>query len=264
MESKTSKGNILVVEDEATIRELLEAMLEPQNYAVRTAGDGQEGLRAFFSWKPDLVFLDVMMPKMDGWKLLERIREVSDVPVIMLTALGMEHEKVRGLKGGADDYLTKPVSQGELLARVEAVLRRNKKASFVESYRDSLLHLDFERHMVLKSGQEIDLSPTEFRLLTTLVKHKGTVMSVERLLDTCWEDGIGRPDNVRVYVSYLRRKLGSDVKGRDLIETVREFGYRYRPPRITPCCLPLPSCYRRFPKRRLKMLSHSAKQELSF
>jgi DNA-binding response OmpR family regulator len=159
VESKASKANILVVEDEATIRELLEAMLEPQDYVVRTAADGQEGLRTFFSWKADLVFLDVMIPKMDGWKLLERIREVSDVSIIMLTALGMEHEKVRGLKGGADDYLTKPISQGELLARVEAVLRRNKKTTFVESYHDSLLLVDFERHVVLKSGQEVDLSP---------------------------------------------------------------------------------------------------------
>lgn len=203
-------------------------VLEGEKYLVGSAADGEEGLKEFFSWQPDLVVLDVMLPQMDGLTLLGRIREVSDAAVIMLTALGREHEKVHGLRSGADDYLSKPFSVPDLLAQVEALLRRVKEAPKIEAvYEDQVLRVDFLRHQVQVRRQEAELSPTEFRLLTALVKNTGLVMSTERQLDLVWGDTEGDPANVRVYISSLRRKLEGGPEQPQLIETVREFGYRY-------------------------------------
>ena len=229
--TKGGRGTVLVVEDEPGIREMVSLALEPAGYHVRVAEDGQEGLKLFFSCQPELVLLDIMMPKMDGWKLLERIREVSDVPVIVLTALGQESNRVRGLRSGADDYLVKPFSLRELVARVETVLRRGKDSSGAkERYDDGEIVIDILRHQVHRAGVEVQLSPAEFRLLAALVANAGMVMSTARLLDLCWKDGEGGPENVRVYIGYLRKKLGDDPASPRLIETVREFGYRYRSP----------------------------------
>ena len=226
-----TKAKILVVDDQEPIRQLLRASLEPQGYSVRLAPDGQEGLKIFFAWQPSLVVLDVRMPKMDGWGLLDRIREVSEVPVIMLTALGMEDDAVRGLRGGADDYVIKPLRITEFLARVEAVLRKFKGAADTqEIYEDRVLHVDFLRHRVYLRGDEIDLAPQEFRLLAALVRNSGVVLSTDRLLDLSWTEGEGGPENVRVYIGYLRKKLEQEPREPKLIETVRSFGYRYRPP----------------------------------
>jgi len=214
------------------LRQMMLRMLEGEKYQVRGAADGQEGLKAFFSWQPDLVVLDVMLPGMDGLTLLERIREVSDAAVIILSALGREHQKVRGLRSGADDYLSKPSSIPEFLARVEALLRRVKEAPKIEAvYEDPTLQIDFLRHKVQLRSQEVELSPTEFRLLTVLVKNAGLVMSTERLLDLVWGEAEVGQENVRVYVSSLRKKLEGSPGQHELIETVREFGYRYSPPR---------------------------------
>lgn len=219
---------VLVVEDDEAIRQLMLRVLEGEKYLVGSAADGEEGLKEFFSWQPDLVVLDVMLPQMDGLTLLGRIREVSDAAVIILTALGRDHQKVHGLRSGADDYLSKPFSVPELLARVEALLRRVKEAPKIEAvYEDQVLHMDFLRHQVQVRRQEAELSPTEFRLLTALVKNTGMVMSTERLLDLVWGDAEGDPANVRVYISSLRRKLEGGSEQPQLIETVREFGYRY-------------------------------------
>ena len=223
---------ILVIDDEKNVRELLSYILESAGYSLRSASDGYEGLTAFFSWRPDLILLDVLMPKMDGWTLLARIRELSNTPVIMLTALGQEHQKVRGLKSGADDYIAKPFGRDELLARVEAVLRRTDGAQQIEDvYKDEVLQVDFQRHLVFVRGRQIELSPIEFRLLGALIRSASVVLSPDRLLDLCWGERSGGPGNVRVDINYLRRKLEESPSSPVLIETVREFGYRYKPPK---------------------------------
>ena len=149
----------------------------------------------------------------------------------MLTILGKEDQKVRGLDSGADDYLAKPFGADELMARVRAVLRRARAPSEPQdSYGDPAIRVDFQRHQVYVRGEETELTPLEFRLLAALVLNAGQVLSVERILDTCWGERPGGPMNVRLYVNYLRRKIETDPASPKLIETVREFGYRYRPP----------------------------------
>ena len=230
--NKTNGAKILVADDEEDPRVLLRYMLEPAGYVIRAEGNGREALKTFFSWRPDLVLLDVLMPKMNGWELLERIREVSDAPVIMVTALGQDEEKVRGLKCGADDYVVKPFTEAELLARVQAVLRRGgRSCEPTVTYTDERIQVDFQHHRTFVNGSEVKLSPLEFRILGTLVQNSNQVLSPERLLDLCWGDRPGGLVNVRVYIGFLRRKLEEDPARPQLIETVREVGYRYRPPR---------------------------------
>jgi DNA-binding response OmpR family regulator len=221
-------ARILVVDDETDIRTLVRALLERAGHEVADAADGREGLRTFHSWRPDLVVLDVHMPFLDGWQTLERIRDLSDVPVLMLTAAGTELEKVRGLKAGADDYVTKPFGRQELLARVDALLRRrgDVRAELPAPYEDSLLRVDFEGRRVDVEGREVTLTPLEFRLLGVLVRHPNQTLSHEQLLELVWGTPDGSRDQVKLYVGYVRRKLGAP----DAIESVRGFGYRYRPP----------------------------------
>jgi len=230
MEQAGVKTTILVVDDDESVRELLCSVFEAAGYSVETAADGQQGLRTYYTCHPDLVILDIRMPGLDGWQLLERIREMSQTPVIMLTALGEEDEKVRGLGKGADDYLAKPFGRAELLARAEAVLRRVPRSSEAKAvYEDQALLLDWSRHQVYVRGTPAELSPLEFRLLTALVRNAGNVLSADRLLDICWDERPAGPTNVRVHISSLRKKLEEDPARPHLIETVREFGYRYRP-----------------------------------
>ena len=224
-------ASILVVDDDQDVRELMRVSLGGDGFSVLTAKDGGDGLRVFFASQPDLAILDVRMPNMDGWELLNRIREMSDTPVIMLTILGEEVDIVRGLDSGADDYLAKPFGSAELLARVRAVLRRPRTPSQGrELYRDDQITVDSRHHRVLVRGQEVSLAPREFRLLEFLVSGAGEVLSVERILDGCWRDSPGGPLNVRQYIHYLRRKVERDPSDPKLIETVREFGYKYTPP----------------------------------
>ncbi len=221
--------HILVVDDDGDLRELMRLTLELAGHQVTVAEDGKEGLRVFFAEPPDVVLLDVQMPAMDGWTLLERIREVSEVPVIMLTAFGQEWQKVQGLRGGADDYLVKPVGEQELLERIEAVLRRTKSHEEIQDvYQDSVLRIDYRRHEVYVRSQEVQLSPSEFRLLSTLVQNRGMVMSADQLLALCWGDRESGPESVRVYVNYLRKKIEENPAKPHLLENVRGFGYRYR------------------------------------
>jgi DNA-binding response OmpR family regulator len=196
------------------------------------AGDGNEGLRAFFSSRPDLVVLDVSMPGLDGWGTLERIRELSDVPVVMLTAQAQELAKVRGLRGGADDYITKPFGRQELLARVEANLRRQRSdADVPETYGDGFVTIDFAQRAVEVAGAPLSLTPLEFRMLAAFVRNSNQVLSHEQLLELAWGDARNAErDQVKLYVGYLRRKLGAPAGEESPIETVRGFGYRYRPP----------------------------------
>jgi DNA-binding response OmpR family regulator len=171
------------------------------------------------------------MPELDGWQTLERIRDLSDVPVAMLTARAAELEKVRGLKAGADDYVTKPFGRQELLARIEAMLRRSGgRSEKQETYADALLAVDFAQRSVAVNGTEVALTPLEFRLLAAFVRHPGQLLSHDQVLELVWGDSFGASrDQVKLYVGYLRRKLEGAGADGNVIETVRGFGYRYRP-----------------------------------
>ncbi len=226
------RARVLIVDDEAHIRGLLQGLLERAGYDVAQAASGEEGLRVLYAWRPDIVLLDVSMPGIDGWQTLERIRDLTDLPVLMLTARVAELEKVRGLKGGADDYMTKPFGSQELLARVEALLRRAGRGGVEERserYADGLVVVDVARYSVAVGDQELALTPREFRLLVTFVRHPNQVLSHDQLLQLAWGDAFAvSRDQVKLYVSYLRRKLRA-AGGVDPIETVRGFGYRYAP-----------------------------------
>ena len=223
---------ILVIEDDEDIRAVVATRLKRAGYDVTVASDGEDGLRRFYGDRPDLVVLDVAMPIMDGWQVLERLREVSEVPVLFLTAATQERDKLRGLRSGADDYITKPFSGEELLARVEVALRRS--GSIVDepgntSYSDSEIAIDFPKHEVFARGEPVELSPTEFRLLTVLTRNANQVLSQDQLLDEVWgREYVGSLDVVRLYVGYLGRKIERDHEAPVLVETVRGFGYRYR------------------------------------
>ena len=223
-------ATVLVVDDEADIRGLVRQLLLRAGHDVAEAADGREAVRAFHERRPDLVILDVAMPELDGWATLERIRDVSEAPVLMLTARAADVDKVRGLRAGADDYLTKPFGREELLARVEALLRRGRAADAPTRYEDGVLTIDFAARSVAVGGEPLPLTPLEFKLLATLVRHPNQVLSPEQLLELVWNDPRGvSHDQVKTYVSYLRKKFeraGAEAP----IETVRGFGYRYRPP----------------------------------
>jgi DNA-binding response OmpR family regulator len=224
-------NRVLVVDDEPDIRELVRELLERAGHEVIEASDGNEGLRVFFAERPELVILDVSMPGMDGWQMLERIRELSDVPVVMLTAKTTELDKVRGLRAGADDYITKPFGRQELLARVDAHLRRARRPEEAqETYSDAHVTIDFAQRSVTAGGQEVALTPLEFRLLSAFVRNPNQVLSHDQLLELAWGNVRGgERDQVKLYVGYLRRKLGTGPAGELPIETARGFGYRYRP-----------------------------------
>ena len=221
---------ILVVDDESDIRGLVQELLQRSGHDVIGAADGNDGLRRFYADKPDLVILDVQMPGLDGWGVLDRIRELSDVPVIMLTARAEEMDKVRGLRAGADDYVTKPFGRQELLARVDAHLRRSRdRQEAPQHYGDGFVEVDFAQRAVRAGREEVSLTPLEFRLLSAFVRNPNQVLSHDQLVELAWGGaGSAERDQVKLYVGYLRRKLGEPPGGESPIETVRGFGYRYR------------------------------------
>jgi DNA-binding response OmpR family regulator len=224
-------SRILVVDDDDDIRGLVRALLERAGHDVVDAPDGRAGLRELFSGSPDLVILDVAMPGLDGWATLERIREVSDVPVLMLTARDAELERVRGLMGGADDYVVKPFGRQELVARVDVLLRRPRGDVAQETYADARLSISFAQRAVRFDEREVVLTRLEYKLLCALVQHPNQVLSQDQLRDLVWGDNLATSrDEVKLYVGYLRRKLAPDEPRSTPIETVRGFGYRYRPP----------------------------------
>ena len=224
-------ARVLVIDDDADIRGLVTELLGRAGHEVEGAADGRLGLRAFHKSQPDLVVLDVSMPELDGWQTLERIRDLSDVPVLMLTARGDELERVRGLKAGADDYVVKPFGRQELVARVEALLRRTspETSAAQESYSDPRLTIDFAQRSVTFDGRQVSLTPLEFKLLSAFVRNPRQVLAREQLLELVWGSSYGvSGDQVKLYVGYLRRKLRPDASSETPIETVRGFGYRYR------------------------------------
>ncbi|HTR33338.1 MAG TPA: response regulator transcription factor [Gaiellaceae bacterium] len=225
-----SRLRVLVVDDDPDIRLLLRELLERAGYLVDEAETGREALRHLFSNAPALVILDVTMPDMDGYQTLERIRDLSDVPVMMLTARTQELEKVRGLSSGADDYVAKPFGRQELLARVQALLRRTGgRTEVLEAYADDFVEIDYAQRSVLVDGRDVQLTPLEFKLLSAFVQNPNQVLSRDQLLELVWGDPYGvSGDQVKLYVGYLRRKLVPDAPESAPIETVRGFGYRYR------------------------------------
>src|SRR6185369_11042300 len=184
------RSRILVVDDDRDIRGLLRELLARAGYDVAEAESGKAGLREFYASPPDLVLLDVSMPELDGWQTLERIRDLSEVPVMMLTARAGELEKVRGLQGGADDYVTKPFGRQELLARINALLRRavSQRPPERETYVDELLNVDVANAEVTVNGTSVQLTPLEFRLLLAFVRNPDQVLSRDQLLDLVWGD----------------------------------------------------------------------------
>jgi DNA-binding response OmpR family regulator len=229
-----SAASVLVVDDDEDIRGLVRTLLERTGAVVYEAPDGREGMREFHAHRPDLVILDVSMPELDGWQMLDRIRDMSDVPVLMLTARADELERVRGLHAGADDYVVKPFGKQELIARVQALLRRAGRGGSVEeadSYGDAYLTIDWGQRRVTVGDREVQLTPLEFRLLSTFVRNPRQVLSREQLLELVWGDSYGvGGDQVKLYIGYLRRKLSPEAPDSVPIETVRGFGYRYSAP----------------------------------
>jgi len=219
---------ILVVDDEPSITNLVSAYLKPEGYEVFIASDGNAGLKAIRAFKPDLVILDVMLPGMDGIELLSRLRRESDVYIIMLTARTEETDKIVGLSVGADDYVTKPFSPRELVARVKAALRRIEAGSGSGGERSvfSFQHvrIDVGARKVTMDENPIELTTVEFDLLKTLAENHGRVLSREQLLEKVWGgEYFGEIRVVDVHLGHVRQKLGRD----DLIATVRGVGYRF-------------------------------------
>jgi DNA-binding response OmpR family regulator len=221
---------ILVVDDDEDIRSLLRELLDRAGYRVEEAPNGRAALRQLFETPPALVLLDVSMPELDGYQTLERIRDLSDVPVIMLTARSQELERVRGLASGADDYVSKPFGRQELLARIQALLRRTGgKSEVTESYRDAFVEIDYPQRRVVVRDRDVQLTPLEFKLLSAFVQHPNQVLTRDQLLELVWGDPYGvSGDQVKLYVGYLRKKLDPDAPESVPVETVRGFGYRYR------------------------------------
>lgn len=224
---------ILVVDDDDDLRALVERIVQRAGYDVLTAENGARAVELVAAHDPALVLLDITMPVLDGWGALERIRELSDAPVVMLTALQGEIDTVRALRSGAVDYVTKPVRSMELTARIEGHLARSTRAAAPKEtrYADSFLTVDFVQRVVCVGEREISITPLEFRLLGAFVRHAGEVLTRDRIRELVWNDPNGTsPEQVKLYVRYLRSKLVAADGTVIPIETVRGSGYRYLPP----------------------------------
>ncbi len=228
MKEATAKPHLTVVEDEAALVELLRYNFEKEGFRVSTATDGEAALVTIAESKPDLVILDWMLPHVSGLEVCRQLRrksETRDLPIIMLTARGEESDRVRGLEVGADDYVAKPFSPSELIARVRAVLRRAKPSSAQDLLTFGGLVMDLSAHRVLRDGRSIHLGPTEFRLLRFLLERPGRVYSREQLLDAVWgRDIYVEPRTVDVHIRRLRKAINAPGEF-DLIRTVRSAGY---------------------------------------
>jgi len=222
-------AQILVVEDEISIQTIVRTYLESSGYDVTVVDSGPEALTQARLLQPDLVILDLNLPGMDGMEVAARLREESSVYILMLSARGEEADRVAGLRIGADDYLTKPFSPRELVARVEAVLRRRRETAVSSSTRFIFHHLSIDpnSHEATAAGQRLELTATEFQVLLELAKNAGRVLTRDQLLSLVWgSDYYGNDRVVDVYVGQVRRKL-QDATGQMLIETVRGIGYKF-------------------------------------
>jgi len=230
-EDSLKRRKILIVDDEERMIRFIRLNLEHDGFVVAEAFNGKQALQRLRDSTPDLILLDVMMPDLDGFEVLEMIREISSVPVIMLTAKGEEDDRVHGLELGADDYVTKPFSPRELVSRVRAVLRRAEAVSsgpheLIEV--DGRLKIDFGRREVWVDGSLVKLRPTEYRLLYHLVQNAGWVLTYDQLLSKVWGyEYRDEPHYVRLYINYLRQKLEKDPANPQYILTERGVGYRF-------------------------------------
>lgn len=231
MAEEIERRRILVVDDEERMVRFIRLNLEHDGYLVTEAFNGKQAIQKMREALPDLILLDVMMPDLDGFEVLEMIREISNVPIIMLTAKGEEDDRVRGLEKGADDYVTKPFSPRELVSRVKAVLRRTEGATgsmhgLIEI--DERLKIDFDKREVWLEGKIVKLRPTEYKLLFHLVQNAGWVLSHDQLLTNVWGyEYRDEPHYVRLYINYLRQKLEKDAANPKYILTERGVGYRF-------------------------------------
>lgn len=231
---KLDKQKILIVEDEKSIRTLLDYNLRMESYDTILVADGEEAIRKVASEKPDLILLDLMLPKMDGVEVCKTLRSNgSDVPIIMLTAKGDELDKVQGLEMGADDYMTKPFSPREVVARVKAVLRRSMDRSSNAAESNTLLSsgaltIDLDRYQAYLNGAELEFTPKEFELLVFFIQNKNRALTRDQLLSAVWNyDFVGDTRIVDVHVSHLREKIEENTKKPIFIKTVRGIGYKF-------------------------------------
>jgi two-component system KDP operon response regulator KdpE len=228
-------AKILLIEDEEKLAGYMQLWLEQVGYSCQWCGNGAEGLRRAADWRPDLVILDLALPTMDGWEVCRRLRAASAVPIIIVTARGEEMDRVRGLRMGADDYIVKPFSFPELVARVEAVLRRAGSAAGGQRpviYQLGRLEVDLDAHKVFLDAHEVRLTPTEFRLLSYLVENQGRLLTHRQILQAVWGPEYGDDvDSLRMFVRSLRQKIeppgGSDEPRPHYITTEYGIGYRF-------------------------------------
>jgi DNA-binding response OmpR family regulator len=225
------KETILIIDDDQDLARIVQLSLEREGYQTVIAISGLEGLQEAYRVQPDLVILDIMMPGMDGWDVCHRLGEMSNVPILMLTAKGTEADIVKGLQIGADDYLTKPFSVAELIARIQALLRRTGSQSQTDKpsiFSIGNLTIDLNRRLVMRDEDLVDLTPTEFKLLECFVTHRDRVLPHRFLLTEVWgSEYIGETSYLKLYVRYLRRKLEEDPADPQLIVTEWGVGYRF-------------------------------------
>lgn len=228
---------ILIIEDEEPLVEALSYTLASEGFEVDSALDGPEGISKFERWRPDLILLDLMLPGIDGIEVCKRIRSVSSVPVLILTAKDSDIDEVLGLEMGADDYVTKPFHTRKLIARIKALLRRSEEGGKEEPRRMVCgeLAMDLGKHMVFLRGDKAHLTPIEFRILETLMRHQGKVLPREQIVNEAWEGSFyGSYKTLDVHIRHIREKLEDDPANPIYIETVRGIGYRFENPEEPP------------------------------
>ena len=226
-----AKERVLVIDDDVEFLNLTQTWLDSAGYEALTAEDGIAGLRRVHSSRPNLVLLDANMPRMDGWEVCCRIRDMSDIPIIMVTVNGQTSDLLRGFDLGADDYVTKPVDFTELMARVQAVLRRSDTAMQEDgpsTFHSGDVEVDWRSRQVHVRGKPVKLSPTEFKVLSCLIKNRGWIVTHEQLLQKAWgQNYVGDKSFVKLYIRYLRQKIEKDPHNPQLIMTERGVGYRF-------------------------------------
>jgi DNA-binding response OmpR family regulator len=220
---------VLLIDDDVDFLKLISLIFKESGAQPITARDGLEGMGKLFTQRPDLIILDVMMPGIDGFQVCQRIRQYSNTPLIMLTALDHDDHMLKGLEAGADDFLSKPINREILMARAKAVIRRSEQSNGYQevfNYTDGRLEIDIEKHRVLIGGKQIKLTPVEFRLLAYLVSNASRVLSFEQILDHVWgSEYKGNDDYVHVYISHLRSKIEQDPKKPRYILSIHGVGY---------------------------------------
>lgn len=225
------REKILLIEDDVEFLNLTKTWLQNARYEVITAEDGAEGMRRVYSTRPNLVLLDANLPKMDGWEVCRRIRDMSDIPVLMVTVNGQKTDRLRGFNLGADDYITKPLEFPELIARVQAILRRAGSGAPDDgpsTFHDGEIEVDWRSRQVWVRGERVKLSPIEFKILACLIKNRGWIVTHEQLLEKAWGPNyIGDKSFVKLYIRYLRQKIEQNPHEPKFIMTERGIGYYF-------------------------------------